>query len=41
MSWGNSNQTRERSIWEELQASQERNRRSSQKMERSHMLMDW
>ena len=30
-----------RSVWQELQISQERNWSSTQKMERSGMLMDW
>jgi hypothetical protein len=39
--WRNSNQTSERSVPKQLQDSQERNPRRSQKMERSPMLIDW
>ena len=41
VSWGDSNQTSERPICQELQISEEGNRRRSQKMEKSSMLMDW
>jgi hypothetical protein len=40
ISWGDFNQTSERSVLQQLQVSQEKNQRS-QKMERSPMLMDW
>ena len=41
VSWCDSDQTSKRSVWQELQVSEERNQRRFQKMERSPMLMDW
>ena len=38
---GDSNQASERSVWQELQVSEERNQRTCQNVERSPLLMDW